>query len=123
MHLADIDAEESIVWLEDPSRYPYVRELDHIASFRSRKPRFDLTGRMIGYATLRQDAKGYAPGCFYRRVFWVKPYDRSEDPNGVYAHGSPIEAVDPSTVAAGVAGTRPSCCRDCSLITLARGAA
>lgn len=104
----DISGEDSIVWLEDPAGFPYVRETYLGASFRSRKPKFGLDGRMVGYATLRADVRGSVPGFFDRRVFWVKRYDRSEDPDGTYAVGAPAEAVDPLTVAPGVAGSFPA---------------
>ncbi|GHF56250.1 hypothetical protein GCM10010504_25520 [Streptomyces griseus] len=44
------------------------------------------------------------PGRFIRRVFWVKEYDRSEQPDGTYGTAAPSEAVDPRTVAPGVWG-------------------
>ncbi|NJP98907.1 hypothetical protein HCN51_57465 [Nonomuraea sp. FMUSA5-5] len=46
----------------------------------------------------------WPPRGFLRRVFWVKPHDRSEDPGGIYAHDCPTEAVDPRTVAPGQEG-------------------
>ncbi|MFF3620344.1 DUF6009 family protein [Streptomyces sp. NPDC002467] len=62
-------------------------------------------GRRVGYSVLKSDApSGDTPGRFVRRVFRVKDYDRSEQPDGTYKRSAPSEAVDPRTVAPGVWG-------------------
>jgi hypothetical protein len=41
---------------------------------------------------------------FRRRVFWLLPHDRGSAPGGLYATGTPAEAVDPRTLAPGGKG-------------------
>jgi len=96
----DLSDEAAIVWLEPPDRFPYVRESIDLCAFRERRPRRRDVGRLIGYATLKPEARSQA-GYFHRRVFWVKDYDRSEQPDGVYRTGAPAEAVSPGTVGPG----------------------
>lgn len=92
-----LKSEEGIVWLEDVSKFKYVRQSFYCGfSRRSGQPRCDAEGRIVGYSTVRCSRK--AGRLFTRRVFWVKPYDHSEMPNGTYAKGYPSEAVDPRTV-------------------------
>lgn len=48
-------------------------------------------------------------GLFARRTFYLLPHDRPnrpDDPECPYRVGSPLEAVDPRTVAAGKAGSK-----------------
>ncbi|MGW0851740.1 DUF6009 family protein [Streptomyces sp. NPDC002624] len=48
-------------------------------------------------------------GLFVRRTFFLLPHDRPNqpgDPNGPYAVGSPLEAVDPRTIDVGKAGAK-----------------
>lgn len=94
--------EEAIVWEDDPSRLPYVREdLVDLAATRRRPLR--SPGRRVGYSVLRHDAPRIG-GFFVRRVFWVAPHDRSEGGDAYTPYGVPCEAVDPLTVQAGVLG-------------------
>ncbi|WP_370672033.1 DUF6009 family protein [Streptomyces sp. BpilaLS-43] len=56
----------------------------------------------VGCYVLKSDApSGHE---FVRRAFWVKDYDRSEQPDGMYKTSAPREAVDPRTVRAGSMG-------------------
>ncbi|MDH6707394.1 hypothetical protein P3T27_004131 [Kitasatospora sp. MAA19] len=65
---------------------------------------------MVGYAILGPDARSSrASGTFRRRVFWLLPHDRDQDPEGLYSTGVPSEAVDPRTVAPGVKGYKTEC--------------
>ncbi|MFE4654964.1 DUF6009 family protein [Streptomyces sp. NPDC056707] len=97
--------ETHLVWLEDPIALDYVRQsLDRLPSRRG-KPAYHRNGRMVGYATLGKDAKpSRASGTFRRRVFWLLPHDRDQQPDGLYATGAPSEAIDPRTVAPRVKG-------------------
>ncbi|WP_267883673.1 DUF6009 family protein [Streptomyces sp. NRRL S-920] len=74
-------------------------------------PRYERDGRMIGYSNLTPDAPRSADsGLFARRTFYLLPHDRPnrpDDPECPYRVGSPLEAVDPRTVAAGKAGSKP----------------
>ena len=97
--------ETDLVWLEDPSGLDYVRQsLDRLPS-RHGKPAYHRDGRMVGYAILGKDARpSRASGTFRRRVFWLLPHDRDEQPDGLCATGAPSEAIDPRTIAPRVKG-------------------
>ncbi|MET8923701.1 DUF6009 family protein [Streptomyces sp. NPDC004623] len=103
---AALQHEEQIVWTEKVEDYDYVRQaVERSASTRRRPVAWTGAGRRVGYAVLRPTApSGDVPGRFIRRVFWVKDYDRSEQPDGTYKTTAPSEAVDPRTVAPGVWG-------------------
>ena len=97
--------EERIVWLIPTDDIDYVREGFYGTTCRRGRVR-PLAGRgsiVVGYAELAKSP--HRGRTFYtRRVFWLAPHDRHLDPEGVYAKGSPCEAVDPRTVAPGVPG-------------------
>ncbi|WP_319214663.1 MULTISPECIES: DUF6009 family protein [unclassified Streptomyces] len=101
-----LEYEDGIVWTEDVEGFDYVRQSVELSVSTRRGPvAWRGTGRRVGYAVLRPDApSGDVPRQFVRRVFWVKEYDRSEQPNGTYADSAPSEAVDPRTIAPGVWG-------------------
>lgn len=102
---AALEHEEQIVWTEDVSGFDYVRQTVERLSMTRRKPvGWHGTGRRVGYSVLKSDAPSGDTGRFVRRVFWVKDYDRSEQPDGTYKTSAPSEAVDPRTVAPGVWG-------------------
>lgn len=96
----DLMHEDRLVWLEDISALDYVRQsLDRVARRRGRPP-YHRPGRLVGYAELSNEAKASrASGSFVRRVFWLAPHDRDQQPDGTYAAAAPSEAVDPRTVA------------------------
>ncbi len=102
---AELAHETDLVWLEDIDPLDYVRQsLERLPSRRGR-PAYHRDGRMVGYATLGPDAKASrASGTFRRRVFWLLPHDRDEQPDGPYTTGAPSEAIDPRTVAPRVKG-------------------
>jgi hypothetical protein len=114
MRNTDYPGEESIVWEQDPATLPYVRETLAYAGTRQRPVRWRGPGRRVGYAVPRADARSGHPGTFTRRVFWVKPYDRSEAPDGIYRTGCPSEGVDPLTVAPGVPGEQTARAWNCA---------
>ena len=96
--------EGRIVWLRDIGPLDCVREDLWQVPFRRRAPRKGaLPGRLVGYAELRPDAPG-DNGRFWRRVFWLKEYDRDSGAGPYLRVGAPCEAVDPRTVAPGVPG-------------------
>ncbi|MCX2179943.1 transcription factor [Streptomyces sp. SKN60] len=102
---ADLEHEEQIVWTEDVGGFDYVRQTVARLSTTRRKPvGWNGAGRRVGYSVLKSDAPSGDTGRFVRRVFWVKDYDRSEQPDGTYKTSAPSEAVDPRTVAPGVWG-------------------
>ncbi|MFB7031430.1 MULTISPECIES: DUF6009 family protein [unclassified Streptomyces] len=103
----EICDESELVWLENVEDLDYVRQsLDRLPTRRGR-PAYHRDGRMIGYAQLSPQAKASrSSGTFRRRVFWLLPHDRDNDPEGLYATGAPAEAVDPRTLAPGAKGSK-----------------
>ena len=101
----EISHETELVWLEDIDQLDYVRQsLDRLPT-RKGKPAYHRDGRMVGYANLAPTAKASrASGTFRRRVFWLLPHDRDNDPDGLYAKSAPAEAVDPRTLQPRVKG-------------------
>ncbi|MCB5166573.1 DUF6009 family protein [Streptomyces bambusae] len=97
--------EHEIVWLESIESLDYVRQsLDRLQTRRG-KPPYHRDGRMVGYATLSSSARASrASGTFLRRVFWLLPHDRDQQPDGSYASSSPSEAIDPRTISPKVTG-------------------
>jgi len=92
--------EKEIVWLDDRSKYSYVREVQYPIWSRTRKPRSSIVGgRLVAYATLEPSAPAHSPGMFVRRLFYVT----SRDP---YERGGPFEAVDPYSVHPGIPAMR-----------------
>jgi len=91
--------EKEILWLDDRSRYPYLREVQLPISGQTRKPRSSIVaGKLVAYATLKPTAPAQNPGMFVRRLFYVT----SRDP---YKRGEPVEAVDPYFVHPGIPAT------------------
>jgi hypothetical protein len=97
--------ESHIVWLENIANIPYVREY-LLHNCRGRKGRIKYQDfKVVGWTELHQTAPNNGnPGCFSRRIFWLKSYDRFLQPDGLYSTGCPVEAVDPLTVSVGEAG-------------------
>ncbi|MFE5541242.1 DUF6009 family protein [Streptomyces sp. NPDC056519] len=102
-----IAQESGVVWLEDINGLDYVRQsLERLPSRQGRPP-YHRDGRMVGYAVLGPAARpSRASGTFLRRVFWLLPHDRDQQPDGSYAFSSPTEAVDPRTLVPGDPGRR-----------------
>ncbi|MER5951227.1 DUF6009 family protein [Streptomyces sp. NPDC001904] len=102
---SQIAHEQDLIWLEDTDTLDYVRQsLDRLPTRRG-KPAYHRDGRMIGYATLSSEARASrASGTFLRRVFWLLPHDRDQQPGGLYASAAPSEGVDPRTLAVGIKG-------------------
>ncbi|MFF9017268.1 DUF6009 family protein [Streptomyces sp. NPDC014870] len=102
---AALEHEEQIVWTEDVGDFDYVRQtVARLSTTRQKPVGWNGAGRRVGYSVLKSDAPSGDTGRFVRRVFWVKAYDRSEQPDGTYKTSAPSEAVDPRTVAPGVLG-------------------
>lgn len=102
-----LSREVGIEWIADLADLDYVRQSAVITHARKGYLRCPTApeGRTVGYTILDPATKPeWPPRGFLRRVFWVKPHDRSEDPGGIYAHDCPTEAVDPRTVAPGQEG-------------------
>jgi hypothetical protein len=102
----NIEHEERLVWECDPSGFEYVRQRLEICGTRVKGVPFNGRGERIGYAILAPYAPRIRKGTWERRVFYVRPNDRSEHPRsaGPYDWTAPREAVDPRTLSAGVVG-------------------
>jgi hypothetical protein len=97
--------EERIVWLEDPLQYTYLREGTYGRTRRTGKIRGVPGCRLIGYTEHRKHGRGIVP--YRRRFWWLKPYDRDLEPDGVYADHYPAEAVDPGSIQVGTRSRSP----------------
>jgi hypothetical protein len=109
----DIQHEDEIRWIEDPSQFEYVRERLAVAGTRTRpvpwSSKAQGAGRKVGEAVLSDSASSFSPGKFERRVFVVCDRDRSEPGQDEYDKGTaPMEGVDPSTVEPGKPGEQTS---------------
>lgn len=110
--LSDQIADEAlIVWVEDVSHMPYVRQfLATTVPSRTRRPsRSHHPGQLVGYATLRASARsGACRWMFSRRIFWLREDDREchRLGAGCWPH-VPCEAVDPRSVRPRVPGRLP----------------
>ncbi len=106
LEAAALSLEREIVWLEPPERFDYVRQRFVLAHLGTGAPRWERSGRVVGYARLDWSGQRRPSGSgrVLQRVFVAAPYDRDSDPHGVYAGRVPDEGVDPRTVLAGVLG-------------------
>jgi hypothetical protein len=101
-----LEQESDIVWTEDVSGLDYVRQrINCYANRRIGGMQFRGLGRRVGYSTLKPGSPRTNNPWWVRREFSVSRDDRSEQPAGVYEIGTPVEGVDPRTVAPGVLGT------------------
>jgi len=92
--------EKEIEWLDDRSKYPYLREVQLPISGRTRMPHSSIVaGKLVAYAKLEPTAPAHSPGMFVRRLFYVTPRDP-------YERGGPYEAVDPYSVQPGIPALR-----------------
>lgn len=95
--------EERIVWKDEPSTYPYLRETVVDRPSRSQAIRIPAR-RVIGYAVVKK-APPYSERWYRRRVWYVSP----QDPYSEHGHvGWPIEAVWPGSVVAGQPSSGPT---------------
>lgn len=96
-----------ITWLEDPTRYAYLRRgrgyTSHWKNYpeKNLKLKFGDFDRLVGYELTEHPYVG----CFKFDVYWLKTHDRHNAPFGVYAGENtfgghmPSEAVDPRALA------------------------
>ncbi|MFE9220788.1 DUF6009 family protein [Streptomyces lavendulae] len=103
----EITHEDRVVWLEEPEGLDYVRQaLDKTPRRRGRPP-YHRPGRMIGFTELDETAEADPDtGLQRRRVFYLLPHDRDNEPDGLYREGAPGEAVDPRTITPGQVGRK-----------------
>lgn len=90
--------EIKIIWLEDIDCLHYVRQSVVQPCFPKTKPSWSA-GRVIGYSEGKEKRS-------YRRVFWLKSYDRDSG-NKVYLSTVPSQAVDPKTIEVNEMGFSP----------------
>jgi hypothetical protein len=88
-----------IVWLDDPLKFTYLRETILILTaprhIKLKTPLFVYQEKIVGYE-INTPRDSY--GCYIRRVWWLKTYDRDIDPDGSYKYHWPHEAVVPSSI-------------------------
>jgi len=102
--------EEEIVWLHDISQYDYVRADTISTHTRMMKPRWLKGFVVVGYSTFHKTLRAhYNTHGFYRRVFWLKPCDRTMT-DEFYPTSCPAEAFDPRTITLGVSGEKIARC-------------
>lgn len=90
--------ETNIVWVKPIDTLPrYVREIVVAVPHRAGSISERWQSGIVGYAELKPDTPSDTPGMFSRRIFWLAPHDPYD------GGGAPTEAVDPHTVAPGVA--------------------
>ncbi|MEU6631904.1 DUF6009 family protein [Streptomyces parvus] len=95
----DLAHEAEVVWLENVGDLDYVRQALDKTTRRRNKPRYARDGRMVGYTELDDTAPSDPDsGLYRRRVFFLLPHDRDNDPDGLYQEGAPGEAIDPRTI-------------------------
>ncbi|MGY5033554.1 DUF6009 family protein [Streptomyces sp. 900116325] len=99
LHESDLAHEAAVVWLESTDDLDYVRQALDKTPRRRGKPRYARNGRMVGYTELDEGAEADPDsGPQRRRVFFLLPHDRDQEPGGSYREGAPGEAVDPRTI-------------------------
>jgi hypothetical protein len=89
----------SIVWMEDPLQFTYLRERKYTSNHRTipvKKILFCEQKRIIGYEII-----SHKRGMYNFRLWWLKTYDRDFDPEGAYKYNQPYEAVIPSSIESG----------------------
>jgi len=101
--------EMDIVWVKEIN-VDYVIQKIVKAGTRQRSvpvKKNDSNFTRFGYAKLCADAPNAGkPYTFYRRVFYLRDWDRWKTPDGLYGSSAPSEAVDPRTVSAGEMGRK-----------------
>jgi hypothetical protein len=101
--------EMDIVWVKEIN-VDYVIQKIAKAGTRQRSvpvKENDSNFTRFGYAKLCADAPNTGkPYTFYRRVFYLRDWDRWKTPDGLYASSAPSAAVDPRTVSPGEIGRK-----------------
>ncbi|NOZ68402.1 MAG: hypothetical protein GXP46_03975 [Deferribacteres bacterium] len=103
-----LKGEERIVWLRDPSSYPYLREYSFWSRWRTRRPSWAYhAGVLIAYSVLSKKAEPNMYGEYLRRTWWLRDYDFGMPGNphgakdGYNSRHGPTEAVLTCSVEAG----------------------
>lgn len=84
--------EEELIWLHDPSLFPFVRAGFTVTFGRigAVNLRSDKEKVLIGYMTLKPTAESLGQARFYRRFFYLSSWDYEEE----QTHYLPVESVD-----------------------------
>jgi hypothetical protein len=99
-----IENEIDIVWLDDPTKYRYLREQKAFTTQPRAKIAINKDDILIGYAV---SAKNKDRGAYFRRFWFLRKYDRDFEPSGIYGKltfqrgPAPTEAVLPNTIEVG----------------------
>ena len=91
-------AEIDVVWVRPLDGVQYVRESNTCSNSGTAQPTMSGDRIVWGYATIPPHSKSITST---RRVFYLRKHDRFLQPDGIYAEGHPVEAVDPRQVVAG----------------------
>ena len=92
-----LEERNEIVWLEDPSKFDYLRV--STVHFGSRRPpsekglrrRIGDFYKLVGYGLAHRGS----PGLFFRNIYWLKTYDRG-CPKEAECYGRPDSRVMPA---------------------------
>jgi hypothetical protein len=99
----NLQSEKTVVWVKGKAEdYPFLRESEHLCHFREKFPVKSVRYEVIAYATHSEHSdkawgRGGHPGS-RRRRFW---YLRESDLKDYGTTDCPVEAVEPSSIAAG----------------------
>lgn len=93
--------EEKIVWLQDPTKFPFVRTRIFESSKRASKPKCETDGILVGYSILDKNQSRNMFHAFERRYFYLTPRDLRCDCVYLKENCHPAEGVDPKTVRPG----------------------
>ncbi len=99
--------EKSIVWLEDVSQLPFVREMT-VTDAKGRRGSFHIDGvQVLGYSKLTPDSPTMPPkGTYSRRIFYVKKKDLGRPES----KAPPSNAVQIATI---IPGTKSVAAGEC----------
>ena len=99
----NLDYEDAIVWVQDRTLFPYVRESVEQVTRRKLQSPIDRYG-IVAYATLRSDTPRAYHNVYWRRCWYVDDHDaHNGDPKGPYADsGCPGEGCKTSSIIVGV---------------------
>ena len=96
-----IEGEKEIVWLEDPSKFFYVRtrviESRRRSNFPSHKKFVGIDNLYIGYSVLYTDTPAIG-GYYLRRVFFLRPDDLHPECIYQLTDDHPMEGVIPTSI-------------------------
>lgn len=85
--LSELNSEKDMIWLEDPTKFEYVRESTYLCASKNFKPLKKSEGKLIGYEKLVKKKDG-SNGVYCGVYYWLKTHDRGM-PNAIQGYGNP----------------------------------